>query len=107
MNKALADSFWLDDQDVCGIEHLAEFSGLSIEEIADLIDTGVIAPAAAGPAPTFQLSTILTVKTARRLRDDFQLDINGITLALTLLRRIDELQQELTARSAAAIRHIR
>jgi chaperone modulatory protein CbpM len=103
MTRELADSLWLDESCVCGIEHLAELSGLSVEEIVDLVDAGVLTPDDGGEAPpSFQLSAILVVKTARRLRDDFQLDRNGIALALALLRRIGELEQQIDARSAAA-----
>ena len=103
MNTQLADSLWLNEADVCRIEHLAEVSGLSIEEIVDLIDNGVITPAQENvQPPSFQLTAILTVKTARRLRDDFQLDRHGMTLALTLLRRISELENELNLHLATA-----
>lgn len=98
MDMSPRDSIWLNDQDVCRIEYLAETSGLSIDDIEDLIDNGVIVPAQSGPPPrTYPLRYVVTVKAARRLRDDFQLDRHGVTLALTLLHRIDELQAELQA----------
>ena len=98
MKLQITDCVWLHGSDVCEIEHLAEVSGLAIEEIEDLIDIGVISPVDPGAQPIcFQLQYVLTVKTARRLRDDFQLDRHGVALALTLLRRIDELEAELKA----------
>jgi chaperone modulatory protein CbpM len=101
MNTQLSDSTWLNDTDVCQIEHLAEVSGLSIEEIEDLIENGVIVPAEPSAPPRFfQLRYVMTVKTARRLRDDFELDRHGVTLALTLLRRIGELEAELNTLQA-------
>lgn len=98
MKPQIGDCVWLHGSDVCQIEHLVEVSGLALEEIEDLIETGVIAPVNPAAQPTcFQLQYVLTVKTARRLRDDFQLDRHGVALALTLLRRIDELEAEVTA----------
>ncbi|MBC7502573.1 MAG: hypothetical protein H7315_19070 [Herminiimonas sp.] len=98
MNTHYSDSIWLNDQGVCRIEHLAEMSGLSIEDIEDLVDNGVIVPVDQSPPPrTYYLQYVVTVKVARRLRDDFQLDRHGLTLALTLLSRIDELQGEVSA----------
>ena len=44
---------------------------------------------------TFSLHYIVIAKRARKLRDDFELDRHGVVLALTLMRRIDELQAEL------------
>jgi chaperone modulatory protein CbpM len=101
MSTPLSESVWLNDVDVCHVEYLAEASGLSIDEIEDLIDTGVIKPAETGtPTRMFQLRYVVTVKTARRLRDDFELDRRGLALALSLLQRIDELQAEIHATKA-------
>ncbi|HEY4317149.1 MAG TPA: chaperone modulator CbpM [Herbaspirillum sp.] len=100
MNIDTSDWVWLNDREVCSAAYLAEASGLSGEEIDELVEMGVIVPAdtAAGtPAQSlsFHLRCVVTVKAARRLRDDFELDRNGMVLALTLLQRIDALQDEL------------
>lgn len=96
MTLPVTECIWLHGSDVCPIEHLAEVSGLAIEEIEDLIETGVIAPVDQTAQPIcFRLHYVLTVKAARRLRDDFQLDRHGVALALTLLQRIDELEAAL------------
>ncbi|MFT4434341.1 chaperone modulator CbpM [Caballeronia sp. 15715] len=101
MSTPLSESVWLNDVDVCQVEYLAEASGLSIEEIEDLVDTGIIKPAETGTsARMFQLRYVVTVKTARRLRDDFELDQRGLALALSLLQRIEELQAEIHATKA-------
>ena len=98
MKIDVADSVWLNDTDVCSVEQLAEMSGLSMEEITDLMECGLIAPAdTLARSKKFQLRYVLTARTARRLRDDFQLDRHGVALALTLLRRIDALEAELKA----------
>lgn len=92
------ESIWLNDIELCRIDHLAEVSGLSVDEIEDLVETGVIVPANPTAKPQyFQLRYVVTVNTARRLRDDFQLDRHGLALALRLLRRIEELETELAA----------
>jgi chaperone modulatory protein CbpM len=89
---------WLNDRDVCTVQHLADVSGLSLEELGELIDIGVIAPVDADARPqAFQLRYVITATVARRLRDDFELDRNGMALALTLMRRIDQLQEQLDA----------
>jgi chaperone modulatory protein CbpM len=94
----VTDSIWLDDSDVCTVEQLAEVSGLSSEEINDLIGNNVITPIDKDAEPqTFPLHYMLTARTARRLRDDFELDRHGVALALTLLNQIDNLESELQA----------
>jgi chaperone modulatory protein CbpM len=89
---------WLDDQGVCSAQYLGEASGLSEEEIQDLIENGVIEPVDDNAQPgLFQLRHVVTANMARRLRDDFELDRHGVALALALMRRIEELEAELSA----------
>ena len=109
MKIDVADSIWLNDTDVCSVEQLVEMSGLSMEEIADLIECGIITPVDAFvQSKNFQIRAVIIAKTARRLRDDFQLDRYGMTLALALLRRIDVLEEELeAARSVTAVQRVR
>jgi chaperone modulatory protein CbpM len=92
----VADSVWLNDTGVCSVEQLAEASGLSVDEVNDLVENGVIPPADSNAHPrSYRLQYVITARTARRLRDDFELDRHGVALALTLMRRIDLLEQEL------------
>lgn len=96
MPTTLTDSIWLGGSAVCSIEHLAEVSGLALEEIEDLVGSGLMEALPGGPGGRcFELRHVLTVTTARRLRDDFQLEPNGLALALTLLERIRVLEQQL------------
>jgi chaperone modulatory protein CbpM len=96
MSMQVTHAVWLNDTAVCSIEHLVEVSGLSPDDIRDLVEDGVMAPAdASNPGGGFHSVHVLTVRQARRLRDDFELDRNGLTLALTLLRRIESLEQAL------------
>ena len=88
---------WLSDSALCSLDDLLELSGLSAHELEVLIDSGVLQPAAQriSGSPVFRASCIVQVRTARRLRDDFELDAAGLALALNLLGRIEELEQEL------------
>jgi chaperone modulatory protein CbpM len=89
----LSDSTWLNDADLCPIEHLAEVSGLSIEEVEDLVETDIIERVDGGTSTRMvQVRHVRTVRMARRLRDDFELNRQGVALALVLLRRIEELE---------------
>jgi chaperone modulatory protein CbpM len=100
MNIQSVDSIWLDENDLYSTDNLIELSGLSDEEVRDLVENGVIVPVEAASTQStqpgaYRLRYVITAKTARRLRDDFELDRHGVTLALTLLRRISELEAEL------------
>lgn len=94
MTSQVTHAVWLNEAAVCSIEHLVEVSGLSLEDIEDLVENGLLCPADEA-ARSFHLLHVVTVRRARRLRDDFQLDRNGLALAMTLLRRIDALEQAL------------
>ncbi|MEB0033064.1 chaperone modulator CbpM [Undibacterium sp. RTI2.1] len=103
MNREIDQSIWLNHLDVCQIDHLIEVSGLSLEEIEELIDHEIIVPLDRSANPRlFYLQYVMTVKMARRLRDDFQLDRNGLSLALTLLQRVQALEAELKQPTLAA-----
>jgi chaperone modulatory protein CbpM len=101
MSLRVTEAVWLDEGEVCTMEHLAEVSGLSLDEVDDLVVSGVIWPADAAMQPRcFHLLHVVTVRQARRLRDDFELDSNGVALAMTLLRRISVLEQALSMQVA-------
>ncbi|RTZ48161.1 hypothetical protein EKL30_04205 [Candidimonas sp. SYP-B2681] len=92
----ITESVWLDANDMCSFEHLVQVSGLTNDNLLDLIDAGVIKPANDDPANySFPVSCIVLARTARRLRDDFELDSEGLALAVNLLQRIEALQSEL------------
>jgi len=96
MKRNVSEPIWLDEHGVCSAQHLADMSGLTNEELGELIESGVILPFDdTALSMSFQLRYIVTANIARRLRDDFELDRTGVALAMTLIRRIDELQAEL------------
>jgi len=106
MVTQISSAIWLNESGVCSIEHLAEVSGLSLEDIHDLVDSGVITPVESGAKTlSFHLQYVTIVKTARRLRDDFELDRHGVAVALVLLRRIRALEFELQELAAGNAPH--
>jgi len=98
MTALLVEAVWLNDIALCSLDELAEFSGLSHDELADLMAIGAIEPErSAAPAYVFHTQTIVLARTARRLRDDFELDIHGVAMALNLLQKIHTLETRLAA----------
>ena len=88
----------LDSSATCSVDRLVDVSGLSIEETVLLIDTGVLVPVdPVAESPMFHLHCVAIANTARRLRDDFELDGEGLALVLTLLRRVNEAEAELAS----------
>jgi chaperone modulatory protein CbpM len=98
MKIKTSEWIWLNGHDVCSAKNLVEISGLSSEEFEELVDVGVIEPVdETAQERSFHVRYVVTANTARRLRDDFDLDINGVALAMTLMKRINSLHEELLA----------
>ena len=98
MHVELAEALWLEQHRDVSLIELAELSGLSEAELRELVDLGAIAPIDTNATPwTFRGDCIAAVKIACRLRNDFELDAQGLALALSLLERIRALETELRA----------
>jgi chaperone modulatory protein CbpM len=111
MKPDLTEAQWLHDQAELSIEQLVELTGLSRELLRELVDYGALSPvnppvSARTPADegspsqpeaqwTFAADCVVAVRTVRRLRDDFDLDANALSVALTLIERIQKLEAQL------------
>lgn len=92
----MSDTMTISTTSIYHIEDLADISGLSIEDIQDLVEHYVIKPENSDVAHCFfQEHCVHVVKQARRLRDDFELDRNGVSVAMTLLNRIEALENQI------------
>lgn len=87
MKVEVTEVTWLDEHVEYSLEELAERSQLSRAELEILIDTGAIA--------SRDGRALRIARKAARLRGDFEVDLPGVALAMTLLRRIEELEVEL------------
>ena len=96
MKLELSEDFFLDERVEVSLDELAELSGLSRVELLGLVETGVLIPVNPHEAHwRFAGNVVVTVRSVRRLRDDFELDTNALPLALVMLERIRELEAEL------------
>ena len=87
---------WLDEHRVVSLTELVEFSGLREAELLDLVTSGALpARELAGGGYTFSARVVTVARTACRLRDDFELDSRGLGVALKLLERVRDLEEEL------------
>ncbi|MGB5081887.1 MAG: chaperone modulator CbpM [Burkholderiales bacterium] len=86
---------WLHRHDEFSEAELCELSGLSATELRDLVDYGVLAPVDPGARTwTFSADRLVVARSAFRLRKDFDLDLEGLTLLVSLLERVRELEGE-------------
>lgn len=96
------EAVWLDERGAVTLIELAECSGFSEGELRELVELGALEPL--NPEATqwsFAARCISSARTASRLRNDFELDNQGLALVLSLLDRVQELEaalQRLNAR---------
>jgi chaperone modulatory protein CbpM len=107
MKIELTDALWADEPQELSFAQLAQSAGLSDAELRELVDCGAIVPADAQSAAwTFGGDCLLTVRTARRLRDDLELEPHALALALMFLDRIRRLEQQLRDLQAQMPQHL-
>jgi len=105
MSVQITETIWLNQDEVCSLQHVAAVSGLSEADIMDLVETGVLSPVSEHTdSGMFYSECIVVARKARRLRDDFDLNADAVALVLNLLRRVDALESELQALQPAARR---
>jgi chaperone modulatory protein CbpM len=108
MRIELTEVTWLEEQDDVTLAELAELSGFSEGELRELEACGVIAPVDPDATPPrFGAQCIVATQTAYRLRNDFELDPQGLAVALALLERIGALEGELRELRAQLPRQVR
>jgi chaperone modulatory protein CbpM len=88
---------WLDEHRAVTLDELIEVSGLSERELIELVHAGVIPARESGPGAryTFSARVVTVARTACRLRDDLELDVRGVGVALRLLERVSDLEAEI------------
>ncbi len=93
MKEEVTEAQWLLARDEIPVEQLAELTGCSIELLQELVEHGALAPNDPNSTHwTFAPTCIHSVCAARRLHDDFELDANATSLALTLIGQIHRLE---------------
>ena len=102
MKVEITDAQWLNERTQVTLEELVDLSGLSSELLIELVDYGALAPVEpqteARPAQwRFSADCVVAVQTVSRLRGDFDLDANALSVALMLVERIRALESRLQA----------
>jgi chaperone modulatory protein CbpM len=97
MRIELADVIWFEEHSVT-LRELSELCALPAALLEELVSGGVILPLeSVATEPRFGAQALSAARTARRLREDFELDTSGLMLALGLIDRVRDLERELRA----------
>lgn len=96
MSTESEQAAWMNEQTRVSLEELAALSGLPDAALRELVEYGVLLPLNPDEVQwTFSAHCVVTVRTAGRLHNDFDLDPNALALTLTLLERIRALETRL------------
>ena len=105
MHIETTEVIWF-EQHVLSLSELADLSGLPAELLEELLECGAIEPLEHSEAGArFGAAALQAARTARRLRLDFELDVQGLALALRLLDRVAGLEAQLQELRAKLPRH--
>ena len=87
---------WLDERRMVSLEELVQLSGLTRVELLELVHCGALTVREEhGTTCYFASQTISVARTAGRLRDELELDVAGLGVALRLLERVRGLEEEI------------
>lgn len=101
MEQQLLDVAWLDAREAVTLAELAQICALSVAELDELMDYGALAPVqGVRQERLFSAECVMPLRTAGKLRQDFDLDLFTVGLLLGYLNRIEAL--ELQVRSLQA-----
>jgi len=100
MGSGFYDQALLTEHVEVALEELVQASGLSAEEIVELVEYGALEPVSGTAAEVsrwrFSARAIVMGRAASRLKTDFDLNVSALSLVLTYLQRIEEMEAELT-----------
>ena len=94
---------WLEARTDYSAHEAAEWSGLPQPLLDELAACGALPASGPDGGPRFEAEGLALARAARRLRDHFELDEQGLAVAVSLLRRVRTLEAELTRVRARTI----
>jgi chaperone modulatory protein CbpM len=89
---------WLDSGTALDLTELSHVCELSSADLMELIDYGALSPLdATAPELRFSAQCLTSLRTASRLRRDFDLDLFASAILMEYLQRIETLENEVQA----------
>jgi chaperone modulatory protein CbpM len=87
--------------DSVGFSELSVACAISVDELQELVEYGALAPLQpAQPEPLFAISYLEPLRTAGKLRRDYDLDLFVVVILMDYLQRITQLELELRSLQA-------
>lgn len=95
MTAQAVEVTWLDARETVTVTELLQACGLSAAELDELIEYGALTPLPRDQKErVFSAECVVPLRSASRLRHDFDLDLFAVSILLGYLNRIEELERE-------------
>ncbi len=108
MTQTSLESFGLDTTEVITLTELAQCCGMSPAELDELVDYNALVPLPdVAPERAFSARWVAPLRSASRLRLDFDLDLFTVAILLGQLVQIELLQRQLESVQALLPGHLR
>ena len=101
MEQQLLDVAWLDAREAVTLAELAQICALSVDELDELMEYGALAPMQdVRTERLFSAECVMPLRTAGKLRQDFDLDLFTVGLLLGYLNRIEAMERQIRSLQA-------
>jgi chaperone modulatory protein CbpM len=95
------ESIWLDARQTLDVFELSRVCGMSTHDLDELVDYGALAPVQADQMERcFSATCVMSLRTASKLRADFDLDLFAVAVLLDYIDRVDALSRQVRALQA-------
>jgi chaperone modulatory protein CbpM len=102
------DCFSFDTCETITLTELAQCCGMSAQDLDELVDYSALVPVAgAAPEPIFSAHWVVPLRSAAKLRFDFDLDLFTVAIVLGNLNRIDALERQVQSLLALVPKQLR
>lgn len=102
----LENGSWLEASETISLSELSRTCAISDGELMELVDYGALKPLGApSGARVFSAACVATLRTACRIRREYDLELFTVALLMRYLNRIDELERELRTMQAQSPSH--
>jgi chaperone modulatory protein CbpM len=107
MNPIPSEWNWLDASETMGVADLSRACRVTLTEVDELVEYGALRPLhGEHEAAVFSAACVASLRTACKLREDYDLDIFTVALLVGYLDRIEGLERELRVLHAHLPAHV-
>ena len=101
MNPQEVELTWLDGRETVSMSDLSRVCGMSAAELAELVDYGALVPLdPQRQERCFSAECVMQLRTAGKLRLDFDLDVFTVAILMGYLNRIETLERQVRSLEA-------